>query len=102
MKRNILLATKTALVVAGMLSLSACFEERYPAPVYPAYSYAPAYTYAPPIAAGDYDEHRVWHDRDWWVDNRHSWVETHHREWLENHAPVHHDRDDQHDAYDRR
>lgn len=86
MKRNILRAAKAALVVAGMLSLSACFEERYPAPVYPTYGYAPGYTYAaPPVIVGDYDEHRVWHDRDWWVSNHRDWVENHHHEWLEHH-----------------
>jgi hypothetical protein len=38
--------------------------------------------YAPPVAYGDYDESHNWHDRDWWIHNRHDWVEQHHREWL--------------------
>lgn len=100
MKRKIMLAAKAALVAAGMLSLSACFEESYPA--YPAYGYAPVYA-APPVVIGDYDDYHRWHDRDWWVDNRRDWVQTHHHEWLEQHAPAHHDRDDRrHDFDDRR
>jgi hypothetical protein len=93
MKRKILLAAKAALVATGMLSLSACFEERS-YPVYPAYSYAPGYTYgAPPVIIGDYDDYHRWHDRDWWVDHNRGWVENHRHEWLEQRAPVHHGRD---------
>ncbi len=39
---------------------------------------------------GDYDEGHVWHDRYWWVANRHPWVHEHHPEWLEHETPEEH------------
>jgi hypothetical protein len=78
------------LLLLAMLTLQACFEASYPEPVYPAYAYGPTYGYLPAPGYGDYDEHHVWHDRDWWVGHHHAWVEQHHRNWLTHHD---HDRD---------
>jgi hypothetical protein len=33
---------------------------------------------------GDYDNHRVWHDRDWWHQNNPNWLYEHHPEWAYN------------------
>jgi hypothetical protein len=63
----------------------ACFEEHYSSP-YPGPGY---YTSGPPAIVGDYDDHHVWHDRDWWVGHNRDWVSTHHHEWL-----AHHDEDE--------
>jgi len=43
------------------------------------------YSAGPPVIVGDYDDHHVWHDRDWWVGHNRDWVSTHHHEWLEHH-----------------
>ena len=50
-------------------------------------------TIAAPAAAtpwqkswGDYDRHQQWHDANWWLQNRHDWVTSHHPEWTENYA----------------
>src|SRR5713226_10454902 len=75
---------ETASLAIGMVTLQACIEERY---VTPPPAYAPVYQPAPPVVVGDYDEGRVWHDRDWWMNNRRDWVEAHHREWVEHHEP---------------
>jgi hypothetical protein len=34
---------------------------------------------------GDWDEHRAWHNSDWWHDNHPGWVYRHHPEWAETH-----------------
>jgi hypothetical protein len=72
-----------------MLALEGCFVAG-PRPVSPAYGY-PAYGYAAPAPAalvvhGDWDEHHVWHERDWWVNNRRDWVHVHHPEWIASRA----------------
>jgi hypothetical protein len=93
MRGKILLGFGAFLLLLGTLTFQACFEENYPAYGYaPEYGYAPAYGYAapPPGVVGDYDDHHVWHDRDWWVHNHRDWVEQHHRGWIEHHN---HDRD---------
>ena len=50
-------------------------------------------TIAAPAAAtpwqkswGDYDRYQQWHDANWWLQNRHDWVTSHHPEWTENYA----------------
>ncbi len=79
-----------------MLTFTACFysEPDYYGPY--GYGYAPSYVY------GDYDERHEWHDRDWWVNNRHYWTHEHHPDWVahetqeehEKHAHRDHDYDD--------
>jgi len=91
MRSKILPVLKTSIFVLGALSLQACFYGGHPygpapyayAPA-PAYGYArpPAYAYAPPPRVGDYDAHHQWHDRDWWVQNNHPWVQQHHPDWI--------------------
>ena len=87
MKRKMFLFVESLFLGIGLVGLQACFYERsYPPPQ--AYGYAappPAYAYAPPprVAYGDYDDHRVWHERGWWVQNDHRWVENHHPDWLQ-------------------
>lgn len=82
------------MVGGSAMALEGCIAET-PVPAYgystPYYPYGPA-TVGPPVVYGDWDEHRAWHDRDWWVENRRPWVETHHHEWLA-HNNVHHYRD---------
>jgi hypothetical protein len=101
MRSKISPVLKTLIFVAGAMSLQACFYGGHPyysqpapyayapAPAYgyapaPAYGYArpPTYAYAPPASVGDYDEHHQWHDRDWWVQNNHAWVQQHHPDWV--------------------
>ena len=81
MKKLIILA-EGLILACGMFTLSACFNGN-PDPGY-GYGYAPRYGYNSPAVVGDYDEHHVWHERDWWVSNRHDWVEHHHPEWDNN------------------
>jgi hypothetical protein len=88
---------KVIIFVAGAVTLQACFfggghpyEPAYGPRPYadgpgPAYAYAPpppAYVYGRPPAVGDYDDHQMWHDRDWWVHNNHPWVQQHHPDWV--------------------
>jgi hypothetical protein len=91
--------TLTLLVGGGAAALQGCFEAGppaygygYGAPVYSGPAYYPARpVYAgPTVAYGDWDEHHVWHNQDWWVTNRRPWVEQHHSEWLA-HNTVHHE-----------
>jgi hypothetical protein len=84
MKKLIVLA-EGLLLLCGSLMSSACFYGPRPDPDY---AYGPRYGYvAPPlVAAGDYDDHHVWHDRGWWVSNHRDWVMAHHPGW-------NHDRD---------
>ncbi len=101
MKNRIFLILESLLLLVGILAFQGCFEEhRYvaPEPVY----VAPEPVYGPPYGVygyGDYDEHRAWHDRDWWVANRHDWVQQHHPDWFgskehhEEHHEEHHDHD---------
>ncbi len=65
--RNIL----TAIAVAGAMILTIA---------------APAVATPWQKSWGDYDSHNRWHDADWWLQNRHHWVTTHHPEWTENYA----------------
>jgi hypothetical protein len=82
-RKLISLLALVVLLGGSALAVEGCFE----APYTPAYGYGgyypsgPAYT-APPAVYGDWDEHHLWHDRDWWVANRRPWVEVHHHEWL--------------------
>ena len=73
------------LIAVGALALSACWG---PGPYYhgPEYVGPPAGT----VVLGDYDESHVWHDRYWWIANRHPWVHEHHPEWLEHETPEEH------------
>jgi hypothetical protein len=34
---------------------------------------------------GDWDDHRVWRDPDWWHDHHPDWFWQHHPEWAESH-----------------
>jgi len=74
----------TVLLGGSALAVEGCVAET-PVPAYgynaPYYPYGPTYS-SPPIVLGDWDEHREWHNRDWWVSNRRPWVEQHHHEWL--------------------
>lgn len=79
MWHKILLSVQVGLFVLGALAGQACFEERYSQP-YPPYGY---YGGGAPVVGGDYDDHHVYHDRDWWVGHDHDWVSNHHHEWLE-------------------
>jgi len=81
MKLRKLISVLALVVFLGgsALAVQGCFEA--PAPAYGYYPYGSAYTTAP-VVYGDWDEHHVWHDRDWWVANRRPWVQQHHREWL--------------------
>ncbi|HZO80720.1 MAG TPA: hypothetical protein VFB33_03420 [Candidatus Binataceae bacterium] len=96
------------------LTLGACFYGG-PRPYYaygpgytapPVYAAAPLYS-APPVYAyqtvrpgyGDWDDHHVWHDRDWWLDNNRPWVQEHHPQWLSKHQQERHDRDGDHDHH---
>ncbi len=96
--------------IFAALMLEACFYGG-PRPYYaygPGYSAPPVYA-APPVYSappayayqtvrpgyGDWDDHHVWHDRDWWVNNNRPWVQAHHPHWLD----AHHDRDHDHDAH---
>lgn len=76
-------ALALTVTISGALILQGCFEEHYvPAPAYGyGYGYG-APVYGGHVVYGDWDEHHIWHDRDWWVANRRPWVEQHHREWL--------------------
>ncbi len=91
MKRAISTSLKTLLLLAAMLTFSACFYSRPYQPY--GYGYTHNYVY------GDYDEYNVWHNRDWWVSNRHDWTHEHHPEWVahetreEHEKYAHHDRD---------
>ncbi len=85
MKVRKLISLLALVILLGgpALALPGCFEEEYT----PAYGYGSYYPYgpgyaAPPVVYGDWDEHHVWRDRDWWVEHRRPWVEEHHHEWL--------------------
>jgi hypothetical protein len=81
LRKAIGLLALTALIGGSALAVSGCFEEEYH--TVPGYGYGAYYPYAgPPVVYGDWDDHRVWHDRDWWVNNHRPWVEEHHHEWI--------------------
>jgi hypothetical protein len=90
-----------SLMVLGTLALQGCFDSGSGYGYGPGYYAGPAY-YSQPVYVGDYDEHRTWHDRDWWVNNRRDWVEDHHKEWV-NHKDWREDRQEarQHSDRDR-
>jgi hypothetical protein len=103
MKSKIITAIGATSLVFGMFALQGCFESNYPG--YGGgngYGSGPAY-YSAPVVVGDYDEHRSWHDRDWWVNNRRDWVNDHHKEWItHNNEPqreVHASADRDHDRH---
>jgi hypothetical protein len=83
------------LLALAALGAQGCFYGgggyRYPAyysQPQPAY-YPPRASYAlppPPPVYGAYDERHVWRDRNWWVQNRHQWVQAHHPAWLHAHG----------------
>ena len=103
MKRKILPVFKMLIFALGALSLQACFYGgghpyySQPAPYAyapaPAYGYArpPTYAYVAPARVGAYDEHHQWHDRTWWVQNNHAWVQQHHPDWVASREQAHHD-----------
>jgi len=98
MRSKIFPVLKTLIFVVGAATLQACFFGGHsyppayaqPEPYYgyapaPAYAYAsppPPYRYATPPRVGDYDAHHEWHDRGWWVQNNHPWVQQHHPDWI--------------------
>jgi hypothetical protein len=109
MRSKIFPALKAMILVVGAVTLQACFYGGHPyGPAYgpdpyaygpgPAYAYGPprSYIYTPPPRVGDYDEHRQWHDRDWWVQNNHPWVQQHHPDWVASRA---HGHDSDHDHH---
>jgi hypothetical protein len=81
-------ALRLMLIPIGMLTLSACWG---PGPYYGGPVGPPPGT----VVYGDYDDGHVWHDRYWWVANRHDWVHEHHPEWLEHETP------EEHQAFER-
>lgn len=83
---------KTLLFIqVGLFALGAqaCLESTYPSGYY-----GGGYYSRPPVIVGDYDDHHVWHNRDWWVGHDHDWVSNHHHEWLEHH--------EEHEAHEHR
>ncbi|MGH7779982.1 MAG: hypothetical protein ACREQR_09155 [Candidatus Binataceae bacterium] len=42
---------------------------------------------------GDWDEHHVWRDPDWWQQNNPTWWRQHHPEWAESHPHWYNDGD---------
>jgi hypothetical protein len=101
MKSKIISAITATSLLLGIFALQGCFESNYSGYDGYGYGYGPAYYEPAPVIVGDYDEHRTWHDRDWWVNNRRDWVSDHHHEWLgrrsEPQREVHADRDHDHD-----
>jgi hypothetical protein len=101
MTKKLLLAAGSLMLFLGTIAIQGCFDSGpgYGPGYYasgPAYNAGPAY-YAQPAYVGDYDEHRNWHDRNWWVNNRRDWVQDHHKEWIahneQREARQHSDRD---------
>jgi hypothetical protein len=104
MKSKIISVIGASSLAVGMFALQGCFESNYPGygGGYGGYGYAsgPTYYEPAPVVVGDYDEHRTWHDRDWWVSNRRDWVNDHHKEWVGHNEPqreVHANNDRDHD-----
>jgi hypothetical protein len=103
MRKKIIGGLKGWAFVAAAVSLQACFYGgghpyyAQPAPYAyapaPAYQYArpPGYAYVPPPRVGDYDAQHQWHDRTWWVQNNHAWVQQHHPDWIASREQAHHD-----------
>ncbi|HKF28547.1 MAG TPA: hypothetical protein VKB29_04935 [Candidatus Binataceae bacterium] len=83
MWRKTLLIVQLSLFALAAFAGQACFEEHYSSP-YRAPEY---YSAGPPEVVGDYDDHHVWHNREWWVGHDRDWVSSssHHHEWLEHH-----------------
>jgi hypothetical protein len=80
MTSKIFLILGASLLAFGMFTFQACYESH---PHYgPNYGRGYASEYALPPAYGDYDEHREWHDSNWWVSNRRDWVQQHHPDWV--------------------
>jgi len=99
MTKKLFLAAGSLMLLSGTIALQGCFESG------PGYGYGPGYYagpayYSQPVYVGDYDEHRTWHDRDWWVNNRRDWVEDHHKEWV-NHNDRREDRQEARQHSDR-
>jgi hypothetical protein len=123
MTKKSLLVAGSLMLFSGTIALQGCFDsghgygygpEYFSGPASysesgyysgPAYYSQPGY-YAGNGYGGDYDEHRNWHDRDWWVNNHRDWVQDHHQDWIaheqdmnndarairEGRTNVHHDR----------
>jgi hypothetical protein len=85
--------------LAAVPLVQGCYETTYVPPPRVAYSppvvvnryvpppvvvNRPVYVTPPPriVVIGDYDDYRVWHDRNWWLANHPRWVQTHHPDWL--------------------
>ena len=86
MTKKLFLAVGSLVLFSGTIALQGCSDSGpgYGSGYYgsgPGYYSSPGY-YSQPVYGGDYDENRTWHDRDWWVSNRHDWVEDHHRDWI--------------------
>ena len=85
MWRKTLPFVQLSLFALAAFAGQACFEELYSS--YPAPEY---YSAGPPVIVGDYDDHHIWHDRNWWVGHNRDWVSTHRHEWLEHHEEHEH------------
>jgi hypothetical protein len=68
------------LILSGALAMQACF-----------YTGPPSWYGPGPSAQGDYDEGHTWHDRSWWISNRHDWVHQNHPDWVSNETPQEHE-----------
>jgi hypothetical protein len=79
MKTKPILILQATLMMLGALTFQSCFYSR------PAYGPPPE-----TVVLGEYDEGHVWHDRYWWISNRHDWVHEHHPEWIEHETPEEH------------
>jgi hypothetical protein len=80
MKSKSFVILEAMLLLFATATFQACFYSR------------PDYYGPPPgtVVMGDYDESHVWHDRYWWIQNRHPWVHEHHPDWLEHETPEEH------------
>ncbi|MGH7934834.1 MAG: hypothetical protein ACREQN_16960 [Candidatus Binataceae bacterium] len=91
MRRKIILIAEALVLIFGTFTLQACFGEHHYNPA-PGYGYGYGYQ-QPSVAYGDYDQHHVWHDRDWWVQNDHDWAQQHHPNWFAPNGGEHRDFD---------
>ena len=97
MRNKIFLILGASLLAFGMFMFQSCYESH---PYYGP-NYRPGYAsgYALPPAYGDYDEHREWHDSNWWVSNRRDWVRQHHPDWVASERHEARERDNRHDDH---
>ncbi len=84
MKSKLFLITGALLMLSGAFAFQACF---YSEP-------GPGYYGSGPVVVGEYDDGHVWHDRYWWISNRHDWVHEHRPDWVS--SETH----EEHEAYE--